>query len=138
MPNKSGLPEYEIDPNKTFSADDVNHIVARRIAQVQMENINQRVNSNESDMIKGFSELKAAIGNLEKTIEHSSHSLYKCRNELKDEMNTQMFSEFVHKETFDREMKVLDGKVDEQWKRITLAVVVAMAVLQIAFKLWGI
>ena len=135
---KSGLPEYEIDPGKQYSANDVNHIVARRIAQIQMDNISQRVNNNEYDMNKGFSEIKAAITALEKTIEGSSHNLYKCRNELKEEITQHMYDDFIHKETFEREMQVMDKKIDEQWKRITIAVVVAVTVLQIGFKVWGV
>lgn len=138
--SNSGLPDYDIDPEKTYTADDVNHIVARRIAQVHMQTLDQRVTSLEADVRKGFSDLVASMDNLKVTVQESTHDLFKCRTDLKDEI----YDEFIHTKTFQKEMKIMDGKidtvdtkVDEQWKRITVAVVVASVAIQIAFKFWG-
>ena len=137
----SSLPPYdEIDPEKTYSADEVSHILARKMARYQMDSLDRRVNTIEMDSNKGFSELKALIENLQETVRSSTYDLLKCRTDLKNEI----YDEFVHNDTFKKEMTIMDGKIDKvdikvsaQWKTITVAVVVAVTAIQIAFKVWG-
>ena len=129
MPD-SGLPKQE---QKMYTEDDLNHIIARRVAKIQMDSLEGRISRNESDTNKGFSEMKAAIESLKETLQDSSLNIRKCRDELKKEID----DNFVYEDIFRLEMTAMDKKIDDQWKRITLAVVVASVTIQIAFKLWG-
>ena len=129
MPN-SGLPKQE---QKMYTEDDLNHIIARRVAKIQMDSLEGRISRNESDTNKGFSEMKAAIESLKETLQDSSLNIRKCRDELKKEID----DNFVYEDIFRLEMTAMDKKIDDQWKRITLAVVVASVTIQFAFKLWG-
>lgn len=118
---------------KLYTEDDLNHIIARRVAKIQMDNMEGRIVRNEGDMNKGFSVLQASIDSLKTTLNDSSSNIQKCREELKKEVG----ETFVYEDIFRLEMKAMDKKIDDQWKRITLAVVVASATIQFAFKLWG-
>ena len=126
----SGLPKQE---QKMYTEDDLNHIIARRVAKIQMDSLEGRISRNESDTNKGFSEMKAAIESLKETLQDSSLNIRKCRDELKKEID----DNFVYEDIFRLEMSAMDKKIDDQWKRITLAVVVASVTIQFAFKLWG-
>ena len=129
MPD-SGLPKQE---QKMYTEDDLNHIIARRVAKIQMDSLEGRISRNESDTNKGFSEMKAAIESLKETLQDSSTDIRQCRDDLKKEIE----DNFVYEDIFRLEMTAMDKKIDDQWKRITLAVVVASVTIQIAFKLWG-
>ena len=126
----SGLPKQE---QKMYTEDDLNHIIARRVAKIQMDSLEGRISRNESDTNKGFSEMKAAIESLKETLQDSSLNIRKCRDELKKEID----DNFVYEDIFRLEMSAMDKKIDDQWKRITLAVVVASVTIQFAFKMWG-
>lgn len=58
-------------------------------------------------------------------------------NQCRDDMEKDIAKEFVSDEIFKLEMKRMDTKIDDQWKRITVAVIVAFAAIQFAFKMWG-
>lgn len=126
----AGLPPQD---DKKYSEDDMNHIIARRIAKVQLDNLESRVSGIESNMNKGFSEIKAALDGLRDSVSASTASLSQCKDTLKKEIE----KEFVNKEVFHLEMTAMDKKIDEQWKKIVLAVTVATVVIQFAFRIWG-
>ena len=128
MPD-SGLPPQE----RTYTENDLEHLVARRVAKIQMDGMEARLNRHEGDTNKGFTELKLSIESLKETLQNSSTDIRKCRDDLKKEIE----DSFVYEDIFRLEMTAMDKKIDDQWKRITLAVVVASATIQIAFKLWG-
>ena len=128
MPN-SGLPPQE----KTYTENDLEHLVARRVAKIQMDGMEVRLNRHEGDTNKGFTELKLSIESLKETLQNSSTDIRQCRDDLKKEIG----DNFVYEDIFRLEMTAMDKKIDDQWKRITLAVVVASVTIQFAFKLWG-
>ena len=76
---ESGLPDQD---EKRYTEADINHIVARRINQIQLDQLGNRLNQSESEHNKIFAELRTAMNNLTETVNSSAHDLYKCRNDL--------------------------------------------------------
>lgn len=58
-------------------------------------------------------------------------------SQCRDDLEKDIAKEFVSDKVFKLEMKRMDTKIEDQWKRITVSVIVAFAAIQFAFKLWG-
>ena len=127
---RTGLPPQE---SKMYTEDDLNHILARKMAKVQIDHIENKVITNEAENSKSFVEIKAMLDSIKKSIIESHDHLRTVRDDLKHEIDR----EFVNKDIYTLEMKAMDTKIDAQWKRITAAVSVAYIVIQFGFQIWG-
>ena len=118
---------------KKYSEDEIEHILARRMAAVQLVQLTDRVARNEGKTAELFSEIRATLKALQDSANTGMNHLYQCRTELRDEIE----SEFVTKTVFDLEMKRVETMIQAQWQKITIAVTASMLTIQLVFKFWG-
>lgn len=125
-----GLPPKD---GKKYSEEEIEQILARRMAVVQIEQLTDRMVRNEAKTAELFSEIRASLRTLQDSATSGMSHLYQCRTELRDEIE----SEFVTKTVFDLEMKRVETMIQSQWQKITIAVSAAVMTIQLVFKFWG-
>ena len=126
-----GLPPQE--EKKTYTEDEIEHILARRMAAVQLDQLSDRVARGEVKNAEIFSEIRSSLKSLDASAATGMSQLYQCRQDLRDEIE----AEFVTKTVFNLEMKRLEEMVQGQWKTITIAVSVAVITVQLVFRFVG-
>ena len=126
----SALPPQD---GKKYSEEEIEHILARRMAAVQLEQLTDRVARNEGKTAELFSEIRATLKTLQDSANTGMSHLYQCRTELRDEIE----AEFVTKTVFDLEMKRVETMIQTQWQKITIAVSVSVLAIQLGFHFWG-
>ena len=124
---KPVLPPRE---EKTYTEADIEHLLARRMAAVQLDQLTDRVVRNEAKTAELFSEIRAALKALQDSATNGMSHLYQCRTELRDEIE----SEFVTKTVFDLEMKRVETMIQSQWQKITIAVSAVVLTIQLVFR----
>lgn len=127
----TGIPPQD---GKKYTEEEIEHILARRMAAVQLEQLTERVSRNEAKTSEIFSDIRASLKSLQESSSSSMSHLYQCRTELHNEIE----AEFVTKAIFDLEMNRIETMIKSQWKMITIAVAAVVGTMQIAFKLMGI
>jgi hypothetical protein len=115
---------------KVYTDADIEHIIARRMAAVQIDQLTDRVVRNEAKTAEIFSDIRATLKSLQDSSTSSASHLYQCRDELRNEIE----NEFVTKTVFDLEMKRVEAMIESQWQKITIAVSAVVLTIQIAFK----
>jgi hypothetical protein len=126
-----GIPPQE--EKKTYTEAEIEHILARRMAAVQLDQLSDRVARNETKSAEIFTEIRTSLKSLSDSNTTNMNQLYQCRQDLRDEIE----AEFVTKTVFNLEMKRLEEMVQGQWKTITIAVSVAVITVQLVFKFIG-
>lgn len=126
----SALPPQD---GKRYSEEEIEHLLARRMAAVQLEQLTDRVVRNESKTAELFSEIRGTLKALQESSNAGMSHLYQCRTELRDEIE----SDFVTKTVFDLEMKRVEVMIQSQWQKITIAVTASILTIQLVFKFWG-
>lgn len=127
----TGIPPQD---GKKYTEEEIEHILARRMAAVQLEQLTEIVSRNEAKTSEIFSDIRASLKSLHESSSSSMSHLYQCRTELYNEIEV----EFVTKVIFDLEMNRIETMIKSQWKMITIAVAAVVGTMQIAFKLMGI
>ena len=125
----SGLPPQE---GKTYTEEDIEHLLARRMAAVQLDQLTDRVARNEAKTAEVFSEIRATLRSLQDATNNGMSHLYQCRTELRDEIE----AEFVTKTVFDLEMKRVETMIQAQWQKITIAVSAVVLTIQLVFRMF--
>lgn len=118
---------------KTYTEEEIEQILARRMAAMQLTQLTDRVTRNEVKTAEVFSEIRASLTSLNDSISSHSGQVYKLRDELRNEME----KDFVTQKVFDAEMKRLELLISSQWQRITVAVSAVVLTIQIGFKFIG-
>lgn len=119
--------------NRTYTEDEIEHILDRRMTNVQLEQLTNRVTYNESANSEMFNEIRSTLKALNESVSDGTSRLYQTRKELRDEIEI----DFVTKALFNSELKRLEALLQSQWQKITLAVTVAIVAVQLGFQLLG-
>lgn len=122
--------DQQHDDEKTYTEAEIEHILARRMAKVQMDQLTDRVIRNEAKNSEIFSDIRTSLKSLTDSIAYNSQAQNQSRKELWEEIE----SKFVSEKYFRLEMDRVETMIRVQWQKITLAVTVAVVMVQAAFK----
>jgi hypothetical protein len=126
------MSELPPQDKKTYTEDEIEHLLARRMAAVQLDQLTDRVARNEGKASELFSEIRASLKALQDSATSGMSHLYQCRSELRDEIE----AEFVTKTVFDLEMKRVETMIQSQWQKITIAVSAVVLTIQLVFRMF--
>lgn len=103
------------------------------VQEQRLGNLAEAFENHEKKEDKYLKEIFDKVREVQKDISEWPLKISQCRDDLEKDIA----KEFVSDKVFKLEMKRMDTKIDDQWKRITVSVIVAFAAIQFAFKLWG-
>lgn len=118
---------------RTYTEEEFEDELEKRLIAKQVEDLSARMTRGEINNAEVFSEIKASLKNLEKTANSNVSQLHSCRDELRYEID----NEFVRKIVFETEIHRMEAIIQGQWKNITVAVSVAVLIIQFVFQFWS-
>lgn len=122
--------ETQNENRRTYTEEEIEHILDRRMTNVQLEQLSNRVMYNETSNAEMFSEIRSTLKTLNQSVSDGSSRLFQTSKELREEIE----NDFVTKALFNSELKRLEALLQSQWQKITLAVTVAIVAVQMAFQ----
>lgn len=136
----SGLPSHEAQ--QLYTASDVEHVVARRMAQIQIQQLEKRATLSETSMHEGFAQVTAKIDALAATMADQHRllreSIERERKELRKEIDTEfaLRSDLILAETkmagkVEALETQLNSKIDKMWIKISAPLAAVYVLLQL-------
>lgn len=118
----SGLPPQSKE--KLYTADDVQHMVAREVARQRMEDMERQLGTLTATLNKTVTEFNLKLDSINKNIIVNTDKLFlefrEDRKDLRDEIEREFASQ--------KELIRLEGKVDKIWLKVSVPVGVIVAI----------
>lgn len=124
------LPEYEDVLKGTYTADEVQHIIARKVMQHRMVDLEAKIAAGETNVNAGFSRLEGTLLSIQQAVKKGADDIRDIKNEIKEEIKEDYATKM--------ELERLEHKVDKMWAKITIAVSVSVVLLELGLKFIGV
>ena len=108
----SGLPDQDEFTDRLYTADDVQHIVAREMARRQIEQLQNGQLETNKRLVEMTAAFNAELKSLREMIASQPAQVDACRSELRHEIERDFPGRI--------EFLELEDKVDRQWLKITM------------------
>lgn len=143
------LPDYK--EHLTHSDADVEHIVARRVAALQMAHLEYALKETDVRVAELAATMNAKFDSILTAINARDLKLDICRSEVKAEIKLETHEDFLTKigsmqmekriedaiSALDKKIDAIEVKFDKQWIKLTVAFTVISSVIAMIYKVSG-
>lgn len=123
--------------DKTYTEDEMQHMLAREVAKQRMGDMQRMIDANKNETQIGFTKLEVQLQQVLSMIEKNNVARTESFESLRREMKT----DFATKADVDADFEKLNTKIDTQWQKIALVVgtisVIGGVIIQLVVKFWG-